>query len=137
MKFVAPPTASSPNNTLILVLGGSEKALRGLSEIGQRHHWTLRRCEVLGDALEQIETELPTLVLCDAVWWHELLPLLEQRLQGIPVVVFTPLADEDLWLDVMEAGGYDVLLAPFSERELLHTVHAAQHNLSAARAAAP
>ena len=81
MMSIAPPDASSPNGTLILVLGGSEHALRGLSEIGQRNSWMLRRCTVLADALDQIEAESPTLVLCDAAWWHELVPL-RQRLRA-------------------------------------------------------
>lgn len=137
MKSAAPPTASSATGALILVLGGSEVVLRGLSEIGRRHGWILRRSEVVPDALDQIESEMPTLVLCDAAWWNHLQPLLSQRLRGIPVVVFTPLADEDLWLEVMEAGAYDMLSAPFSERELAHTVCAAQRALSMTRAAAP
>lgn len=135
MMSVAPPTESSPTGTLLLVVGGSEHALRGLSEIGRRHGWILRRSEVLPEALEQIESELPTLVLCDAAWWHHLQPLLSQRLHGVPVVVFTPLADEELWLEVMEQGAHDMLAAPFSERELAHTVRAAQRALTMARSA--
>lgn len=111
--------------------------MRGLSEIGQRHSWILRRSDVLPDALDQIESETPTLVLCDAAWWQHLQPLLSQHLREIPVVVFTPLADEDLWLEVMEEGAYDMLSAPFSERELAHTVNSARHARSVARAAAP
>lgn len=134
MKSVAPPDTSSPNGTLILVLGGSEHALRGLSEIGQRQGWTLRRCEVLPDALDQMETESPTLVLCDEAWWQELAPR-QQQIRGVPMIVFTTLPSEELWLEVMEGGAYDVLQAPFQERDLLHTVNAVQHALGAKAAA--
>jgi len=93
--------------------------------MGQRHGWRLRRCNSPGEIRKVLADEQPSLILCDAGWWQ---PVLEQA-RGLsdraPLVVFTPLADEELWLDVIEAGGHDVLLAPFYERELVHTVKTA------------
>jgi DNA-binding response OmpR family regulator len=69
--------------------------------------------------------EQPSLILCDAGWWQPVLAESRELFHCTPLIVFTPLADEELWLDVIEAGGHDVLLAPFYERELVHTVNTA------------
>jgi hypothetical protein len=54
--------------------------------------------------------------------WKDLL----QDIQAVPLppqlVVADRLADEHLWGEVLNLGGYDVLITPFVEAELLHVV---------------
>lgn len=44
---------------------------------------------------------------------------------GTPVVVCARLADERLWTDVLDAGGFDVLAEPYQEPELRRVLDAA------------
>jgi DNA-binding NtrC family response regulator len=79
--------------------------------------------------------------------WRHMVEIVEGR-EKIEVVVCSRLGDPKLWLDVLEQGGYDVLVEPFEEEEAGRIVEAAaarsyirshaqaiRHKRNAARAA--
>jgi len=39
-----------------------------------------------------------------------------------PLIVVDRLADDALWAEVLNLGGYDVLVKPFDEKEVLHVL---------------
>lgn len=63
------------------------------------------------------ETEFP-----DALGWGDLLDEIASMRGGPPVIVMSRCADERLWIDVLERGGYDVLAKPLDETELFRVV---------------
>ena len=57
--------------------------------------------------------------------WQDLLNRVS-AIAGPPLVVVTSrLADDHLWAEVLNVGGWDVLAKPFREREVLHVLDTA------------
>ena len=69
-------------------------------------------------------------VICDTHFaggfsWRDLLKEL-QRIQRQPqLIVADRLADDHLWVEVLNLGGYDLLMTPFVESEVLHVTRSA------------
>ena len=61
-------------------------------------------------------------VVTDAVLhdgdWRRVLAMVAQGRRKIEVVVCSRLGDHNLWLDVLEQGGYDVLVEPYRHEEV-------------------
>ena len=57
--------------------------------------------------------------------WRRVIEIVERRRRKIEVVVCSRLGDPKLWLDVLEQGGYDVLVEPFQHEEVRRIVEAA------------
>jgi DNA-binding NtrC family response regulator len=57
--------------------------------------------------------------------WRQVLEIVAHGRRKIEVVVCSRLGDAKLWLDVLEEGGYDVLVEPFEHEEVWRIVEAA------------
>jgi len=57
--------------------------------------------------------------------WRRVCEIVERGRRRIEVVVCSCLGDPKLWLDVLEQGGYDVLVEPFEHEEVRRIVEAA------------
>ena len=80
--------------------------------------------------------------------WRRVFEIVARGRRKIELIVCSRLGDPKLWLDVLEEGGYDVLVEPFEHEEVRRIVGAAagrslmrshaeatSHKRSAARAA--
>ena len=67
--------------------------------------------------------------------WRQVLAIVAQGRRKIEVVVCSRLCDPKLWLDVVEEGGYDVLVEPFDHEEVRRIVEgaAARSNMGSPR----
>ncbi len=67
------------------------------------------------------------LVICDAddVRWEEALEAFRQLGNRPPVVVLTHTVDQRLWLDMLQAGAYDVVAKPYEPQDLHWVVRSA------------
>jgi DNA-binding response OmpR family regulator len=54
--------------------------------------------------------------------WEDLLNELRKMTNPPPLIVAFRLADERFWAEVLNRGGYDVLLKPLETREVLRIV---------------
>lgn len=86
------------------------------------------RCSVVavsscGEAAEAVERDRPDLVVCDHMLpdgsWKDILWLLSEHRDPPPVIVISRLADEYLWAEVLNHGGFDVLSKPLEPFEIL------------------
>jgi len=57
--------------------------------------------------------------------WRQVLATVAQGRENVEVIVCSRLADYNLWMDVLEQGGYDVFAEPFQRAELQRIVEAA------------
>lgn len=57
--------------------------------------------------------------------WRRVIEIVVQRYPNIEVVVSLRLGDLPLWLDVLDQGGYDVLVEPYQREEIQRIVEAA------------
>lgn len=66
-------------------------------------------------------------IVCDVdtIDWGEALALFRERQPGSPVVFLTRLADEQLWIQMLDAGVYDLLEKPYRAEDLRWVVTSA------------
>ncbi len=57
--------------------------------------------------------------------WREALQSFLEAQPSARVVLLSRLADERMWMDVLESGGYDLLMKPYQETELCAAVRSA------------
>ena len=57
--------------------------------------------------------------------WRRVLEIVGRGRRKIEVIVCSRLGDPKMWLDVLEEGGYDVLVEPFEHEEVQRIVEAA------------
>jgi DNA-binding response OmpR family regulator len=65
--------------------------------------------------------------------WREFLALTSLRAVAPSVIVTAQFADEPLWAEVLNLGGYDVLAQPFDPNEVTRIVQAALRHASQPR----
>ena len=65
--------------------------------------------------------------LSDGHCWKDILYELHDMANPPALIVADRLADEALWAEVLNLGGYDLLTKPFNAKEVLHAVATACH----------
>jgi DNA-binding NtrC family response regulator len=60
--------------------------------------------------------------LTDGASWKDVLRSLDRHLNRPQLIVADRLADEALWAEVLNLGGYDLLVSPFDPTELYRVV---------------
>lgn len=126
---------SHAKGELVLELIKAPADRRALNEALDPAGWKLEA----RDSLAAAQPMLPSasVVLCDEELsdgnWRDVLT----RIEGLPVapalVVASHLADEHLWVEVLNRGAYDLLLEPFRAEEVVRTVEGACGSLSRAQ----
>lgn len=115
--------------TLLAALRPGEES-DSLRKMLSQSDWEVRFVRTVHEALTVLR-ERPAGVLLseshfsDGRSWKDLLDEL-QWLESPPMLIVTDrLADYRLWAEVLNVGGYDVLLSPLQPAEVLHVVNAA------------
>ena len=97
-----------------------------LSEIFRHSNWTLHFVEGLGQTKAMIDELAPGVVISDCTLpdagWQDVLCELQRRDVEPTLIVASRLADERLWGEVLNLGGYDVLATPFRAQEVVRSV---------------
>jgi len=91
-----------------------------LATIGWTAHGTAD-CREAAALLDELNIAV---VIADGSW-RELLASTAARDEAPSVIVTAPFADEPLWAEVLNLGGYDVLAQPFDFNEVTRIVQAA------------
>jgi DNA-binding NtrC family response regulator len=112
-----------------------------LREILCPRNWKLHEASDCGEALALLRGQSFPVMLCERYHadgsWEDLLSA-TARLPAPPnVIVFSRLADEPLWAEVLNRGGFDVLITPFLPEEVLRVTSAAWNRWEEGLAAAP
>jgi DNA-binding NtrC family response regulator len=117
-------------NPTILAVFSAREDRTSLAGIFAHSNWKLR----FARALPHTQTELsksPVGVviseacLSDGQGWKDLLNEIQKMEDPPPLIVADRLADERLWAEVLNLGGYDLLAKPFDAKEVLHVVSTA------------
>lgn len=94
--------------------------LQGLTRVVSRAH-TYRQ------ALEHLRGEDVSVLICERNLpdgnWKDVLRAVARESAPPALIVACRLADEALWAEVLNLGGYDVLAKPFDAKEVLWTVN--------------
>jgi DNA-binding response OmpR family regulator len=105
---------------LIGLLGAARAALRDILTAAQ---WDICEAATLKQALGMLEDRNVGVAICDAEIgegvWQAVLSNLHDKATPASLIVTSRLADEHLWAEVLNVGGYDVLVQPFDRGEVL------------------
>jgi DNA-binding NtrC family response regulator len=114
----------------ILVIGPLDSRRRALRNILTPPQWEVREAATYGEAIAILDNRSIEVAICDTEIedgnWQVLLANLQSRANPPNLIVSSRLADERLWAEVLNLGGYDVLVQPFDSREVLRVARMAR-----------
>lgn len=88
--------------------------------------WQVSAVATLRGAIERLRASAVSVVVCESVLedgtWKDILEHNQACSYAPPLIVTSRLADEYLWAEVLNLGGYDVLPKPFNDREVRHVL---------------
>lgn len=121
-----PSSEALPVNIPILVVSPSASDVTALRQILHHDDWHIAHVETARDAAEHLNRHAPAVILCERDLpdgsWHDIL-LRSDSLNPRPLLlVISRYADESLWGEVLNVGGYDVLIKPFEKGEVARVV---------------
>ena len=106
----------------ILLLSGEENNTELLRE-SLAQHVELEYAWTLPEMLGLLEDHDFDVVVCDKSFrggtWEDALEAVRRFHPEIPTIIVSRLGDEQEWIEVLEAGAFDLLAAPYCERAVL------------------
>ena len=118
--------SSAGSDPLTLLAVATQPLLAQVRRIVAHTRWQLIESGLIRDAAQIVRRHASLVVLCDAVLpdggWRELLSHSSCAPQPPPVIVAAGQADEQLWLDVLNGGAYNLVAKPLEDQELYETV---------------
>jgi len=122
----------APRDLTLLLVGAVEDDDGGGGSIFSQSRWQARRANSCRQALQLIRQDLHPVVVSERDLpdgdWKDVLELTSVRKEPPVVIVTSRLADDYLWAEVLNLGGYDVLAKPFDRNEVHRTISLAwQH----------
>lgn len=113
----------------LLLIGLSHKDCAHISQGVDDAQWCIQQVKTRQAALSALAKHAPSIIICacqfeDGVW-KDILALALELSPTPPVIVASRTADEYLWAEVLNFGGYDVLALPFDPEEVKRVTQAA------------
>jgi DNA-binding response OmpR family regulator len=91
--------------------------------------WTLYTAQTYREGLDELRWNRVPVVLCDCKLpdgnWKDVLGQLALMTDRPRLIVFSRNADEGLWGEVLNLGGFDLLATPFRDEDLIFTIGSA------------
>jgi len=121
-------TSASPRREKITILTVSPDAEDGksLEELLQPERCHVQLARSCREALNRIREFAPTVIACEKELpdgsWKDLFSLMHGLDDRPPMIVMSRNADERLWAEVLNLGGYDVLAKPLERKEVSRVV---------------
>jgi DNA-binding NtrC family response regulator len=108
----------------LLTVGLSVENRASLRKILAPHGWEIREAAGWVQVYERLRSASYSAVICErnltGGCWKDVLVELEDYNPSPPLIVTSRHADNRLWAEVLNLGGYDVLVTPFDELEVVH-----------------
>jgi DNA-binding response OmpR family regulator len=113
----------------MVLLASHESIHAALERIFRHSSWHLRHVQTCYEAIEFAKGNETAVVICERDLpdgdWTTVFAECETLPRRPNVIVTAAIADEVLWAEVLNLGGYDVLAQPFDPREVLQVVSSA------------
>ncbi len=125
-RACAPAEASSERAVQVLAVSSAEDDIRLLRHIFSHSNWIIHTARGCGEAAELLRRGHIPIVLCDFELadgnWRDMLRALADLPEPTLLIVASRTADEYLWAEVLNLGGYDVLMKPYEPQEVIRVV---------------
>jgi DNA-binding NtrC family response regulator len=116
-----PATQPRPENTTLLTVNSNVEDRLSLERILNPNGWTIQGANSIREATLLLK-DRPSLILCEKDLpdgsWKDIFREAQLLDYSAPVVVVSRSADERLWAEVLNLGGFDLLLRPFVRNEV-------------------
>ena len=117
---------STARPTVLTVLPCAEDCASLCAILGQSN-WDLRFTQTFEEARAALKRFSFKAVISEnelshVHCWKDLLGELQNLRDPPPLIVADRLADEHLWAEVLNLGGFDVIVKPFDAKEVLHVL---------------
>ena len=126
MTGVFPQGQANSRNSLLLVVGTVEADDRQTDGFVTRLPWHTHYAHSISEALPFVCQDLARVVLCEHALpdgtWKDILHLVASRNVPPPVIVTSLHANDYLWAEVLNLGGYDVLATRLERREAVRSI---------------
>ncbi len=133
----SPPVKEAPT---ILLVGQRQEDCASLLDILRRSNWKLTRASSPAEASVLMSKQVIPVVLCEpglsGGGWEALIEISSRLPRPPRLIVYSWLADERLWGQVLNLGGWDVLAVPFVPEEVFRVVDLAWDSWSRAGSSA-
>jgi DNA-binding NtrC family response regulator len=110
----------------VLTVSPLEETRARLRGIFQHTKWSIQEARSCVEALDLLSHEPSAVVVCESMLddgdWKKLLAAMESLSRPPKVIVTSCDADDALWTDVLNSGGFDVLPRPFDRSEVARIV---------------
>jgi len=117
---------STENLSVLLVSPHAEDEVALREMLPRLNAPSVQRCATTEQALSLIRQLTPAVVMCERDLpdgnWRTILATCEVQQKPPILVVVSRHADENLWAEVLNLGGYDVILKPFDRWEVTRVV---------------
>jgi len=125
-KSVAAPEASAHGQMHILSISPTAEDHEALRRVMDGFMWQLSAVATCAEGLTQLCRDQVSVIFCESVLedgtWKDILNHLKNIARAPLLIVTSRLADEHLWAEVLNMGGFDVLAKPFSDQEVSHVL---------------
>lgn len=121
-----PARPDSPEIVTLLMVSPVDEDVIFLRRTFQHPEWRIEWVKDCESAREMLKSSVPRVVVCEGDLpdgsWRNILDALQELPAPPNLVVTSRLADEYLWAEVLNLGGYDVLVKPFDAGEVLRVI---------------
>ncbi len=119
------PSHPKSKPTVLIVASGTDNAVP-LRAVPGSDKWLIEKALTCREAILAARRFRPRVVLCEERLpdgtWRDLLRELDELWHGSRLIVVSPNADDALWAEVLNLGGYDVLTEPVDRIELQRVI---------------
>ena len=116
----------------VLAVGNVKTEIEELRQIFRRSNWVMLEAGDTQEAISLLRKVPIGVVVCHGqhnhCGWKELLQELSYLPKPPHLVVSSKDADDSLWAEVLNLGGYDVLVRPYDPREVVRVLSLAWLN---------
>src|ERR1022692_3304481 len=122
-------SAPPESGVVVLVASPFEEDLLSLRGSLVPSNWTVYAASGSAEAMEILRRTLVPVILCESELpdgnWRDLLAAVSGMQSPPLMIVMSRSADEYLWAEVLNLGGYDVLAKPFNSLEVIRVMNMA------------
>ncbi|MEO8662694.1 MAG: response regulator [Bryobacteraceae bacterium] len=117
-------SVSAPDRTVtVLIIGEPGGDRESLRSILSHSNWVVHEAASKAEAVDALLSNRISVVLCGCELadgdWRNILEFVGDLPNSPPLIVTSRRADDSLWAEVLNLGGYDLLPAPFDRREVI------------------